>query len=254
MKKLLLMLLLVPFIFFMVGCEEEPTEDIDPPGSLQLVGATDGVGLVLSWSPSSTTDIDGYRIYFEGTEEWEGTATTYTHPNATLGEYQIVAYRGDEESDPIIHDTHDDVETGTGMIYAFYVSGQPSGYGWNLTAGTGTSYSFTTGNAEYIDFYYDDVDDITSADVYSGDFPNETGFATSATTYDNLGTVPSTGTASYYNYVTPALNETYAVIIKKDRSYGNYAKMQVTALDGSEHTVSFRWTLQTIEKWRVLDD
>lgn len=248
------MLLLVPFMLIMIGCEEDPTEDINPPSSLQLAGATDGAGLVLTWSPSATTDIDGYRIYFDGTEVWEGTATTFTHANAPLGEYEIAAYRGSEESHYLTHDTHDDVETGTGMIYAFYVSGQPSGYGWNLSAGTGSSYSFTSGNAAYIDFYYDNDDDLTSADVYSGDFPNETGFVMSSTTYNDLDVVPSTGAASYTNYVTPGLNQTYAVIINKGRSYGNYAKLQVTAIDGSENSISFRWTVQTIEKWRVLGD
>ncbi len=240
-------------MLIMIGCEEDPTEDINPPSSLQLVGATDGVGLVLTWSPSATTDIDGYRIYFDGTEVWEGTATTFTHADAPLGEYEIAAYRGSEESDYLTHDTHDDVETGTGMIYAFYVSGQPSGYGWNLSTGTGSSYSFTTGNASYIDFYYDDVDDLTSADVHSDDFPNATWFIVSSTTYNDLDIVPAVSGA-YYNYVTPALNETYGVSIEKDRSYGNYAKLQVTAIDGSENSISFRWTVQTIEKWRVVGD
>ncbi|HDR91022.1 MAG TPA: hypothetical protein ENN75_02110 [candidate division Zixibacteria bacterium] len=254
MKKLFLMLLLVPFMFIMIGCDEDPTEAISPPSSLQLVGATDGAGLVLTWSPSSTTDIDGYRIYFNGTEVWEGTATTYTHPNASLGEYQIVAYRGSEESDPLTRNTQTSIQTGTGMIYAFYVSDQPSGYGWNLSAGTGSSYSFTTGNASYIDFYYDNDNDLTSADVYSTDFPNETGFVMSSTTYNDLGVVPATGAASYTNYVTPGLNQTYAVIIKKGRSYGNYAKLQVTGIDTAQNSISFRWTLQTIDKWRVVGD
>jgi hypothetical protein len=254
MKKLFLILLLVPFVLFMVGCEDEPTEDLVPPTALQLVGGTDGLSLVLSWSPSSTVDLDGYRIYFNGTEIWEGTATTYTHASPTLGEYQIVAYRGSEESDPLVKNTTTTVTTGTGMIYAFYVSGQPSGYGWNLSAGTGSSYSFTSGNASYIDFYYDNDEDLTSANVYGGSFTNETGFAVSATTYNDLTVVPSTAAASYTNYVTPGLNQTYSVIIKKGRAYGNFAKIQVTAVDAAQHSISFRWTMQTIEKWRVIDN
>ncbi len=252
MKKLFLLLLLVPFIIVMTGCEEDPTEAIGAPNALQLVGATNGVDLVLTWSPSSTVDIDGYKIRFEGTEIWDGTATTYTHVAPTLGEYEIVAYLGSDESDALDHDTEDDVATGTGTIFAYYTTGQ-SGYGWNLSTGTGAVYSFTTGNAASIDFYYDADDDFTSADVYSGDFPNETGLHASSTSYDALNTVPSTGEASYYNYITPSLNDTYALIVKKDRSYGNFAKIEITAMDGTANSATFRWTFQTIEKWRRID-
>ena len=254
MNRLILFLCVIFALLLIIGCEEEPTSAIDPPEALVLEGGSNGHDLMLNWSASTTTDIEGYRVYYDGTQIWEGTETEYTHPNAELGEYEIVGYRDEEESDPITHDTHDNIETGSGMIYAFYVSGEPSGYGWNLSTGSGSSYSFSTENAAYIDFYYDNADDLTSADVYSGDFPNGTWFSVSSTAYNSLALAPTTSEASYYNYVTPTLNETYAVNIEKDGSYDTYAKMQITAMDDTENSISFNWTLQTIDNWRVLGD
>ncbi len=71
------------------------------PSDLILEYAANGKDLVLTWTASTTTDIDGYYIYFNGGRIGSvvATVTTYTHVNPdTAGEYKVTAYRGEDES------------------------------------------------------------------------------------------------------------------------------------------------------------
>jgi len=255
MKKVFLLLLLVPFIFVMVGCEEDPVEEINAPSALQLAGATNEIDLVLTWSPSSTSDIDGYRIYFEGTELYETTNLTYTHVSPTLGEYEIVAYRENEESDALEHDTEDDLEDGTFTVYDMAAAvGFDSGVGFN-SSGVVNTYSMSDdGNGPVVDFYYDTDGTFTRALYLGGAWVNNTGFRITAETWTGLEVVDIAG---YDAYTTTAiaLNQIWQVVLfKTNDATWNYAKFRIDATETTPNvsaTVSYK--IQTIEGWARVD-
>ncbi|MCK5832507.1 hypothetical protein KAH81_02455 [bacterium] len=258
MKKLFLLLLAIPLALVMMGSDcDEPTDAIDAPNAATLVGdASNHLDLIISWSPSSTSDIDGYRVYFAGATEplWEGMGTSFTHSSPTLGTYEIVAYMDDDESDPLTFDTEDYVHMSTGAeIYRFDVSGQPSAYGWDLSNGSGANKNFTTANAGEIDIWYDNDETINSCSGYGGDFVNVTGIYTSPTTYSSISTAPYIDDVSYNNFEDIGANYSYCVYIKKQMAYGYYGKMEITDWDMTAHKITFSWTIQTIAKWRLLD-
>ena len=258
MKKFLLILLAIPAILVFMGSDcNEPTDAIDAPNAATLVGdAANHFDLIISWSPSSTSDIDGYRVYFDGATDplWEGTATTFTHTSPTLGSYEIVAYKGSDESDPLSFNTSDYVHEGTGAeIYRFDVTGQPSAYGWDLSNGSGATKNFTTENADDIDIWYDNDETINSCNAYAGTgFDNVSGIYTSSSTYDNIDNAPYTGDAAYITTQDIGDGYTYCLYIKKQLAYGYYGKMEITDWDTGAHKITFRWTIQTIAKWVVL--
>ncbi len=256
MKKLFLLLLAIPFALVMMGSNcDEPAEEIDAPNAATLVGdATNHLDLIISWSPSSTSDIDGYRVYFNSatTPLWSGTTTSFTHTNPTLGSYDIVAYTGEDESDPLSFNTADYVFSATGaQIYQFLVSGQPSGYGWDLSNGTGSSKSFTSANAAQIDLWYDSDETINSPHAYGSPFENVTGIYTSPTAYESIINAPSVTGVSYNSTQTIGDGFTYCLYIKKGLSYGYYGKMEITDYNLA-NDITFRWKINTIAKWRVL--
>ncbi|HHS49524.1 MAG TPA: hypothetical protein ENN07_00185 [candidate division Zixibacteria bacterium] len=258
MKKLFILLLAIPLALVMMGsdCEDEPADAIIPPGSATLVGSdANHLDLVITWNPSSTSDIDGYRVYFNSatTPLWQGAGNSFTHADPTLGRYEIVAYKGNDESDPLIFNTSDYVYTASGSeIYRFDVAGQPSGYGWNISNGTGASYSFTTANADYIDIWFDNDNTINSGDVYGGAFENITGIYTSPVVYGSIANAPSVNDVPYLNYQDIGSGFSYCLYVRKQLAYGYYGKMEITNWDTSANKITFRWTINTIAKWRVL--
>ena len=257
MRKIFLLLLVIPFVFVMMGSDcDDPIDPIDSPNAATLVGdASNNLDLVIAWSPSSTSEIDGYRVYFDGATDplWEGTANTFTHTNPTLGSYSIVTYKDSDESDPLSFNTEDYVYEASGaMIYRLDVPGQSSGYGWNLSNGTGASKSFDSTIADEIDIWYDNDETINSSSAYGGDFENVTGIYTSPLTYENIDNAPFKDDVIYGVTQDIGSSYSYCLYIKKQMSYGYYGKMEITDWDTGTHKITFRWTIQTIAKWRVL--
>ncbi|RKZ31758.1 hypothetical protein DRQ36_00855 [bacterium] len=260
MKRYFKFLLVIPLALLLMGgsCEDEPTEALDGPDVYTLEADINGIDLKIDWD-SSTDEVDGYRIYFNGDTAplYEGTASEYTHVNPSLGSYEIVAYFESDESDPLEFNTSNYVTSGTSAeIWRFDVSGQPSGYGWNLSTGNGEHYNFTAGNADYIDIYYtnmgEDYHSIASASYYGGSFENVTWINKTSTSFDNLDTAPATPTG-YYNYEDVEINGTYALCIEKTGSDSYFGKMQVTAFDTDNNKVTFRWKFQKVKGWRVFE-
>jgi len=260
MKRLITLLFLLPLFLVFIGCTDEPTEGIDPPSAIQLEGATNETDLVLTWSPSSDADIDGYRIYFEGSEIWEGTATTYTHTSITsLGEYEITAYKGSDESDALRFDTEDYVNTGTFTVYDMDT---PSGSGLSGVGfsadGVASLYSMASSesatNGQYVDFYYDNDGTFTSADYLGGDWVNGTGFNYTTSTYANLEVVETTG---YSNATNPAIasGQVWQVVfLKNNTATWNYAKFRIDAVTTSPYVkADVTFAYQTIEGWARVD-
>jgi len=261
MKKLLIILISLPLFLVIFGgtCEDEPTEALDSPDTYTLSADINGIDLIIDWD-ESTSEIEGYYVLFDGTEIYDGVTSQCTHVNPTgLGQYQIVAYNGTEESDPLTFNTSNFVEEVVSEeIWRFDVAGQPSGYGWAMTGGTvsGASYSFAAANQDYVDVYFATYDAIASADAYTGgtDFPNATGIAVPGTDYDVMSEAPSTSAASYENYQDISANQTYALkIYKTNHPNGYYGKMKITAYDDTNHKITFKWMVQGVQNWRILE-
>jgi len=261
MKKTLLLLLFVPFIFMMIGCEEEPTEAIDPPSGLSLRGADNELYLEISWTASSTSDIDGYRIYYDNDPDplYEGTLTSYTHGASgtapELGEYEIVAYRGSEESDALEFDTDDYVNTGTFTVYDMDAPiGYDSGVGFNSNGAASTFSMSDTENGPYVDFYYDSDGTFTSANYLGGDWVNETGFLMSVEPYNDLDVCAITG---HINYTNPAVadGQVWQVVIRKtSTTEWHHAKFRIDAVTTTPNVkANVTFAYQTIEGWARVD-
>ncbi|MCD6417704.1 hypothetical protein J7M00_02845 [bacterium] len=258
-KRIILATLIAVFtIVFIIGCGEDTTSSIEPPSSLQLTGATNETDLVLTWSPSPTEDIDGYRIYLGTTlladeEDLTPTTTTWTHiAPTTVGEYKVVAVRDDEESPAATASTEPYEDTGE--LYDFDTPSDQgySGWGWNWTTGVGAFYSFSTDNASEIDMYYDSDNTLTSADYYSEDFPNTTGFIVLTNTYDNVGNVPTEG---YANSAPVGEGQVYAIVIMKDHTdEWHYAKLRIDSYSASPYDrITFTYAYQTVKNFSLLD-
>ncbi len=255
MRKRLVVLLAVSglVMLFGFGCEQ-PSESIEPPTNLTLHGATNETDLVLTWSPSPTEDIDGYIIYFNGVElaEVDASTTTYTHTAPDeLGTYEVVAYRGDEESSAATAST--ELVEGTGELYDLDTPTDVgySGWGWNWDTGAGASYSVNENNADYIDFYYDSDNTLTSADVLDwSDFT--TGFQVIAADYDNVGNLPTEG---YVNYVDVGEGQVYGIVVFKNHTdEWHYVKLRIDSYTSSPHDrITFTYGYQTVPNFSLMD-
>jgi len=262
MKKVFLLLLLVPFLFVMVGCEEDPVEEIDPPSGLVLAGASNEYYLVISWTASSTSDIDGYRVYYNGsaTPIYENTSTTFTHGDGTnapaLGDYEIKAYRGEEESDALTFDTATRVKTGS-FVVCDWLGPDESGVWINKSTGVATLYSMTataTDGHDKVDFYYDSDISFNSGTLEREGEPNwywdkHTAFNVSSSTYDDLDVVDI---ADYYDGYFITEGQILQVIYwETTPSTWNYGKFRIDSISGHNATVTF--AIQTIKGWARID-
>ncbi|MCD6501694.1 hypothetical protein J7L01_03760 [bacterium] len=260
MKKAFLLLLVIPFVFVMMGSNcDDPVDAIGAPNALQLAGATNEIDLVITWSPpSSTSDIDGYRVYFDGATEplWQGTATTFTHISPTLGSYEIVAYKGSDESDPLSFNTEEDyLIEGTFTVYDMDAAiGFDSGVGFN-SSGVVNTYSMSDdGNGPVVDFYYDSDGTFTSANYLGGVWVNSTGFKSTSETWTGLEVMDISG----YSNATPtavALNQIWQVVLfKNNTDTWNYAKFRIDATETTPNvSATVTYKIQTIEGWARID-
>jgi hypothetical protein len=231
---------------------------IEPPTGLTLEGASNQVNLVISWSASATTDVDGYRIYFNGGADpiYEGTATSYEHLSPASGSYEVVAYRSSEESDPLSFNTNSYVHTGSFTVYDMNTptgSGN-SGIGFDWSTGIATDYSMSimseATNGPLVDFYYDTDGTFTSADWLTGAWINVTGFLQSTSTYDNLSTVAITG---YNNYTYPSVvnGQVWQVVTHHNvTDEWHYAKFRIDAVTMSPYVhAQVTFAFQTIKNF-----
>lgn len=152
----------------MVGCEKGET---GAPRNFEIAANASGDKVVLSWDEPSEGVPDEYVIYFDegGTGTFDTVATTtdleYTHdPAGKTGKYKVAAKLGDTEYDSKVLSTipyHTPATSLSELNAAGY-----SGYGWDTTTFTGSTYSMTNAaNAPSVDFYLSDW-----AQGYTGTF------------------------------------------------------------------------------------
>ncbi len=98
MKKYIISGIVISFFIGIIfyGCPKEGEKPETPNvHTVQLIN--NGTGLRFEWDALS--DVDGYRVYVDGVQMYEGTDTYYEVADPAM-EVEIVSYSGDEESDP----------------------------------------------------------------------------------------------------------------------------------------------------------
>jgi hypothetical protein len=249
MKKLALLGVIVLAIFLVQGCSKE--DDIvviaSPTGLTIVVAGADSLSIHLDWTASTTADIDGYVIYFNGTVEDTTTNTSITMIPNELGEYYIRAYKDSDYSDPSNTVTTELVESSNqGPLYDFDAPSAvgPSGYGW-LADGSGSEYSMITANQESVDVYVDSDFDLAS--------PSREGSGWKVTPiafdigwdYDNLDVAPITGYVDWEDIVDGG---TYVLYVND--TY--YVKIEITEVGTSQgfDYIRFRYGFQSVAGFR----
>ncbi len=237
-----------------------PTEEIiNPATALVLTATTNGLGVNLAWTGSTTEDIDGYKVYFNGTIIVDDvTTTSYQHTNpGRLGDYEVVAVRDDEESDPATASS-ELVEGTSNSIYWMSDPSpdHPSGFGWSKFDGSAIEYTLSAANHPYIHIVLDSEMDIISPHIeLSGVDINNTFFDFIPEGYSSITQAgPCHGEYfDYYGtYIDGEVGEA-AVVALPDGSDYYYCKMEVTSVNDTDHSITIRWGFQLIPDLRLLD-
>ncbi|MEO0069501.1 MAG: fibronectin type III domain-containing protein [candidate division WOR-3 bacterium] len=147
------------------------------PTNLRVVADTDST-VKLTWTAPTEGTPDKYIVYFKDVSAASYTmvannvtTTEYIHdPNGATGTYQVAAMFGSEEYKSSSTVSTVPIATSAKTVAELNASGN-SGYGWNRSDGSGTTYSMDeVANAPNVDFYITDFQ--TSPVVYSIASPN----------------------------------------------------------------------------------
>jgi len=243
MKRLTL-LLVIASLLIVVGCSEEGVEAINPPSNLEIVEA-DGLEITIGWDESTTADIDGYIVYL-GTNAIDtvGTVAVTNITPLALGTITLKAYKGDNTSDASNGVTTTVVTASNQTIYAYNITAQPSGYGWDEN-GTGTVYNFTQQDSLVIDIYLDEELDLASPHTWTPPKWNTTQIQRVSS---DVAVAPTSG---YWN-AAHAYEDSIYVVKLPSHGPGNdeqYLKLKLTNVNTTDSLVTFEYTFQPLEKY-----
>ena len=158
MKKALLFtafILITAALTISTSCEDNVGT---APTGFTLAAENDTL-VKLTWTAPTTGTPDKYVVYFKAvgtasyTNEGEVTTTSVIHyPAGATGDYYVAAKYGSTEENSSVKTTIpiSTAATTVGELNATDLSG----YGWDMTTGTGATYSMTTAaNVTKVDFY-----------------------------------------------------------------------------------------------------
>jgi len=252
MKKFGFILLIFVLLAF-IGCESEIA--IEAPSNLTVkVTGADSLGLAFTWDASPTSDIDGYRLYWNSGAKaddslmWEGTQTTCALTNPPIGKFYVTAYKGTKsESDPS-NEINTAPVTGTNQGPIYYISDtsstHPSAYYWNED-GIGSTVALSdTANKYKADMYLDATDCLASPSILGSNY-HTTGFKESSSTFDALATADLTGYTA--GTTTVSANKVYVLWLTDTKQY---VKIEVSSYNATTHSITFRYALQKIPGYR----
>jgi hypothetical protein len=168
LKKLFFLSFVIFILLSFIGCDDTTTSTIEPPRDLTLSAvSTDHTRLKLDWTASETADIDGYNVYLNGVKLNAAviTETEYTHTPTSLGDYEVVAVKGEDESDPATGSSKTQMGTSDTVWYRDDpLSTHPSGFGWDVNSGNGSTNSLS-GSHDVVQMFLDS--DLTFADPFT---------------------------------------------------------------------------------------
>jgi hypothetical protein len=167
----------IGFVFFMFGCSDDPIgPDVAPSVTIEVID--EGAGLRLTWT--ALTDVDGYHIYADGAEVYEGEDLAVDIHGA-LAKLEVCGYSGDD--DGALWSSGTDLEPEETNLTVYAASDpspdHPSGFGFS-SGGSASAYALggadTLTNWPKIDFYLEDrgiamAFTSPSDDVLLGNFP-----------------------------------------------------------------------------------
>ncbi|MEO0071301.1 MAG: fibronectin type III domain-containing protein [candidate division WOR-3 bacterium] len=152
------------------------------PTNLRVVADTDST-VKLTWTAPTEGTPDKYIVYFKDVSAASYTmvannvtTTEYIHdPNGATGTYQVAAMFGSEEYKSSSTVSTVPIATSAKTVAELNASGN-SGYGWNRSDGSGTTYSMTqAANAANVDFYITDFQTATYSIASPDQGPSDPG-------------------------------------------------------------------------------
>ncbi len=237
-------IMVIGAVFALSGCT--PTSPVDTPSVSWSIG-NDQASITFTWD--AIQDADGYIVKYNGKADTiESTSYTIQEPTA---EVEIVAYAGDNESDPWTA-SFAAVETQNLDWYtrADTDPTHPSGLGFN-NDGSVVTISYANGNHNDIDFVADNDNSITAIQALDNSVAKNNGVAyNSSYDYNSMNEAPATG---YTTYEPVVENGTFALLKDLDGQQNSndiYAKLLVKGVDGTRWTVDI--TVQPIGGLRWL--
>lgn len=234
MKRYIISGIVISFFMGIIfyGCPKEEGKPATPNvHTVQLIN--NGTGLRFEWDALS--DVDGYRVYVDGIQVYDGTNTYYEVTDPAM-EVEIVAYSGDTESDPRTFD-YTPVYTGSVTVYDAQDPDPDHPSYVEFVDGVATPRNATYKDQAWMLFYMDSV----MTNVYNNSSV-DAGYSKISGSWEAAELAPGTG-----NYWTgqPAA-EGVAYYIWFDlvpmSSMGEedyFAKMYISEKSDSKYTVSF---------------
>lgn len=252
-----------------IGCEEKTG---GKPTSFTIEAASDTT-VKLTWAVPTEGTPDKYVVYYKAlgaanftkVTELGNTVFTYTHdPSGSTGKYYVAAKFGSTEYDADEKSTIP-INTSAKAVGELN-SATLSGYGWDMTAGTGATYSMTTtANVTKVDFY---VTNFAAGPGFAPPYniaspdqgPSDAGGVVPAGSWrvngiSNAITDPQiplpkyiSGT-TYFNYTQVASYPTYLAVKTAD---GYYGLIKVDGLNTTNGTVQVESWFQLVKGLRLI--
>jgi hypothetical protein len=239
------------------------------PTGVTLTAATDSTVMV-SWTAPTEGTPDKYYVAFmeTGTSSYVDfdtvTANSVEHdPGGKTGKYMVTAVFGSETYDAATMPSTAPIATAATTVSELNASGN-SGFGWDMTAGTGATYSMTVaGNAANVDFYITDFATGYAGPTYSIASPDlgptdaggvvptgswrVNGFSNALT--DENGPLPVHSATTYFNYTDLA---TDPILVGCYTADGYYALVKLSSYNTGAGTVSVQTWFQPIMGLRLI--
>jgi len=255
----------------MISCEEGTT---GAPQNFEIAANSTGDKVVLSWDEPTEGVPDEYVIYFDegGTGTFDTVATTtdleYTHdPAGKTGKYKVAAKVGDNEYASEILSTIP-IHTAAVTVSELEASGN-SGYGWDRTNFTGSTYSMTSAsNASKVDFYISNWQDDPSGGPwptpYRIESPDEgpsdpAGIVPSGSWLQNRFTdplsdpqaiLPTFSSTTYFNFTQITNDPTYVGVYTKADGY--YGLVKLSGANSTAGTIQVETWFQKVKGLRLI--
>jgi hypothetical protein len=242
------------------------------PTNIKLAMASDTTVLV-SWTAPTDGTPDKYEVDFmqTGTSTWQmvannvaATASSYEHaPAGMTGKYKVIALFGSTDYEGLTTPTSEPIHTAALTVAELNASGN-SGFGWDRTLGSGSTYSMTNAsNAASVDLYISDYTTGYAGTPYSVASPDGApsdpgGVVPTGSWRINSFSDPLTSatdplpvhtSASYFNYTDLTSDPTMVACYTAD---GYYALVRLSSFNTGAGTVSVETWFQLVKGLRLI--